>query len=99
MDSFFVDAHGNRILEGTTDDQGRFSFPKPGPGSLSVVLHAGMGHRAEWQLESEKPAEAAERARPAEPEGEPAPRTTGRDAGDWRPSPLCCIKRELSRQR
>ncbi|MGB5748783.1 MAG: hypothetical protein WBM69_17515, partial [Desulfobacterales bacterium] len=41
---------GNEVLTGHTDDQGEFSFKRPQPKELKIVLEAGMGHRAEWTL-------------------------------------------------
>jgi nickel transport protein len=41
---------GKKLLAGTTDEQGRFSFKLPGKGPLKVVLNAGMGHRDEHIL-------------------------------------------------
>jgi len=47
------DGQGNRLLAGKTDDTGRFSFEIPKAAPLDIVLEAGQGHQAEWQL-SEK---------------------------------------------
>lgn len=41
---------GEKLLEGTTDEEGMFSFKLPGKGPLKVVLDAGMGHRDEYIL-------------------------------------------------
>jgi nickel transport protein len=43
---------GEKLLEGTTDEEGMFSFKLPGKGPLKVVLNAGMGHRDEYILRS-----------------------------------------------
>ena len=53
------------LLEGKTDNNGEFSFKIPEKTALKIVLHAGMGHRAEWtvseedigEISGEKPAE------------------------------------------
>ena len=37
-----------KLLEGTTDDQGLFAFPIPRREELKIVLSASMGHRAEY---------------------------------------------------
>jgi nickel transport protein len=41
---------GKKLLEGTTDEEGGFSFKLPGNRPLKVVLNAGMGHRDEYIL-------------------------------------------------
>jgi len=54
------------LLEGKTDDEGKFSFKVPEKTTLIIVLYAGDGHRAEWTLpkedieevSGEKPAES-----------------------------------------
>jgi len=38
------------LLTGRTNDQGEFSFKRPQPTELKIILQAGMGHRAEWTL-------------------------------------------------
>jgi nickel transport protein len=53
------DLEGNRLLEGRTDDNGRFDFPVPGPTGLRIVLSAGEGHGNEWILERDEIIEAA----------------------------------------
>ncbi len=50
------DAHSGKLLvQGTTDSQGRARFPLPAellrkPVDLRLLLHAGEGHQAQWQL-------------------------------------------------
>ena len=44
------DAKGIVLLTGRTNDQGEFTFKRPQPTELNIVLQAGMGHRAEWTL-------------------------------------------------
>lgn len=42
---------GNELLlEGTTDDDGKFSFDIPQISDLRISLYAGMGHRTEYTL-------------------------------------------------
>lgn len=41
---------GERLLDGTTDDDGLFAFPIPKRETLKVVLKASMGHQAEYLL-------------------------------------------------
>ncbi|HHP7234106.1 MAG TPA: hypothetical protein ACFCUC_05700 [Desulfobacterales bacterium] len=44
------DIAGNLLLEGTTDENGMFSFAVPRKTEMRIVLKAGMGHRAEWTI-------------------------------------------------
>lgn len=48
------DMQGNRLLEGTTDEKGEFSFKIPKKTGLKVVLKASMGHMAEWKIPVEE---------------------------------------------
>jgi len=41
---------GTKLLEGKTDEEGKFSFQIPRATSLKLVLHASMGHQAEFTL-------------------------------------------------
>lgn len=45
---------GEKLLEGRTDDRGRFAFTPPRPEALRIVLMAGTGHRNEWRLAAEE---------------------------------------------
>lgn len=38
------------LLEGATNEHGAFSFKMPEKTALKIVLDAGMGHRAEWEI-------------------------------------------------
>ena len=53
------DGEGAQLLEGTTDERGEFSFKVPKLADLTVVLNAGMGHRAEWRITESEIREAA----------------------------------------
>jgi len=44
------DSQGNKLLEGLTDEEGKFSFEIPQEGDLKIVLTASMGHRAEYSI-------------------------------------------------
>ena len=46
---------GELLLQGTTDTQGEFSFPRPDPGPLKIQVHAGPGHQAVWTLGAQAP--------------------------------------------
>ena len=41
------------LLEGKTDDKGKFSFKVPEKTTFKIVLYAGTGHRAEWTVPKE----------------------------------------------
>ena len=45
-----LNAAGEKLLEGITDDSGAFSFRVPEKTEMKVVLLAGTGHRAEWTI-------------------------------------------------
>ena len=52
---------GRKLLEGTTDDQGAFSFKVPQKSDLRLLIDAGSGHQGEFLLETEElPAAAGE---------------------------------------
>lgn len=44
------DSNGHQLLEGRTDDEGRFAFPVTTITDLDIVLTAGMGHQNSWRL-------------------------------------------------
>jgi nickel transport protein len=46
----FDGKNGTKLLKGETDKEGRFSFKIPKATSLKLVLHASMGHRAEYAI-------------------------------------------------
>ena len=48
------DLDENKLLEGKTDDKGRFAFKIPQKTALKVVLKASMGHMAEWTIPLEE---------------------------------------------
>jgi len=81
-----LDSGGTELLSGKTNDQGEFSFNIPKQADLTIVLEAGMGHRAEWTVLKEElsasgqPAAAAAAALPAvraEPSAAPAKAAAG----------------------
>ncbi len=45
---------GKRLLEGRTDDTGRFVFKPPQKEDLQIVLIAGSGHRNDWMVKAEE---------------------------------------------
>ena len=45
-----TDPAGAVFLEGTTNDQGEFTFTAPRKADLTVNLEAGTGHRGEWTV-------------------------------------------------
>ncbi len=48
------------LLEGKTDNEGKFSFKVPEKTTLKIVLYAGTGHRAEWTVPKEDIEEISE---------------------------------------
>jgi nickel transport protein len=44
------DASGKKLLEGRTDEEGRFSFETPLKADLRIVVTASMGHKGEYLL-------------------------------------------------
>ena len=71
-------ASGEKLLEGRTDDQGRFAFRPPRPEALRIVLLAGSGHRGEWRVAAEEfgSAGGAERFAGSEAGASPPPPAT-----------------------
>jgi nickel transport protein len=47
-------AAGEKLLEGLTDDEGKFAFKPPRPEDLRIVLIGGTGHRNEWRVSAEE---------------------------------------------
>ena len=65
-----TDPQGNELLEGTTNENGEFSFKVPKKTDLKIVLIAGAAHRAEWTIpraEIEMPATAKKSVPPKSP--------------------------------
>jgi nickel transport protein len=44
----------NKLLEGKTDREGKFSFPIPKKEDLTIVINASMGHRNEYVLKKDE---------------------------------------------
>jgi nickel transport protein len=44
------DSKKQNLLQGKTDQEGRFSFPVPAKDNLTIVINAAMGHRSEFLL-------------------------------------------------
>jgi nickel transport protein len=44
------DKEGKQLLEGKTDEQGKFHFKVPKKTDLRIVLKASMGHMGEWMI-------------------------------------------------
>ncbi len=49
-----VDAAGNSLLTGKTDDKGLFAFPLAQKQTLTITVDAGMGHRNSFVLKQEE---------------------------------------------
>jgi nickel transport protein len=71
------DRDGKRLLEGKTDRKGEFSFKVPKITDLSIVLNAGMGHRAEWMIPESEIREASGLLETKESTGSSQPVTVG----------------------
>ncbi|MEW6001161.1 MAG: hypothetical protein AB1638_00700 [Nitrospirota bacterium] len=54
----FDEKDGTKLLEGKTDEEGKFSFKIPKVTSLKLVLHASMGHQADFTLGEDEVREA-----------------------------------------
>ncbi|MEW6214959.1 MAG: hypothetical protein AB1478_07145 [Nitrospirota bacterium] len=54
----FDEKSGTKLLEGKTDEDGKFSFKIPKTTPLKLVLHASMGHQAEYTLGEDEVKEA-----------------------------------------
>jgi len=46
------DASGKQLVEGKTNDNGEFSFRTPIKAAMKIVVSAGMGHQAIWNLKA-----------------------------------------------
>ena len=68
------DRTGALLLEGRTDDEGRFVFKAPKQEALRIVLVAGAGHRNEWVVKAE---EFAGHVRPVADDDTVLPKQTG----------------------
>lgn len=54
----FDGRNGTKLLEGKTDEEGKFSFKIPKVTSLKLVLHASMGHQADFTIGEDEVREA-----------------------------------------
>ncbi|MEW6571879.1 MAG: hypothetical protein AB1390_12045, partial [Nitrospirota bacterium] len=54
----FDERDKTKLLEGKTDEEGKFSFKIPKVTSIKLVLHASMGHQAEFTLGEDEVREA-----------------------------------------
>jgi nickel transport protein len=54
----FDEKNTTKLLEGKTDEDGKFSFKIPKVTSIKLVLHASMGHQAEYTLSEDEVGEA-----------------------------------------
>jgi nickel transport protein len=48
------DNTGDKLLEGLTNKDGEFSFKSPGKIDLRLVLTAGMGHKAQYEIKADE---------------------------------------------
>jgi nickel transport protein len=64
---------GTKLLEGKTDENGKFSFKIPKTTSLKLVLHASMGHQADYTLSEDEVREAIDKQHPVQPPANKVP--------------------------
>jgi hypothetical protein len=57
-----VNAQGEKILTGTTDEEGKFDFEPPYQGNMTVFLQVDEGHQVDFELTEEDFLEAAAEA-------------------------------------
>lgn len=70
------DQRYQKILEGVSDGDGKFSFARPGDATaLKIVLTAGMGHTNHWIIPPEELGRKAGNRQPPPPE----PQASGQD--------------------
>ncbi len=74
---------GDKLLEGRTDDQGRFGFTVPQRSDLKVVLSAGSGHANHWIVRAEELG--------AEPASDPSPPAMPVTTGAADPAESPCL--------
>ena len=48
------DSQGQKLLEGKTDQEGKFSFPVPKKDDLRIVIIASMGHKNDYVLKKDE---------------------------------------------
>jgi len=77
-------AAGEKLLEGRTDDEGKFDFQAPRPEDLRIVLIGGTGHRNEWRVSK---AEFTDAGAPAASSPPPSAAETVAPAGGASESP------------
>lgn len=90
------DMEGNRLLEGTTDEKGEFSFKIPKKTGLKVVLKASMGHMSEWKIPVEEIA-AAQSSQNTTPETGVITDTTSPSNRAPISGPTCFQRKEIRR--
>ena len=84
-----LDSAGKELLNGKTNPKGEFSFKAPKQDDLTIVLEAGMGHRADWPLSKQDLAPAGESAVPSAPTPKAeAPPPAAKESAPGAASPL-----------
>ncbi|MCF8079326.1 MAG: hypothetical protein K9K88_08625 [Desulfobacterales bacterium] len=86
----YDDQTGEKLLEGRTDEAGKFSFKVPRQSALRIEMLAGMGHKNEWIVRAQEIAAAGKVGKelpdtdkpsgPAAPENERAAAPSGSTA-------------------
>ncbi len=92
-----IDADGNIIVTGKTDQSGEFKFPTPDKGPIKIVLDAGPGHRAEWSISNDEILEAkAEQSQPVLPlSSSPVPAVEKKSVTPSQPASLALTSKEV----
>ena len=75
---------GALLVEGTTDDQGRYAFVPPAKVDLRIEIEAGTGHKGEYILTADELPGSAGAAAPSSAPAESTPSTTA--AGSEKPT-------------
>jgi nickel transport protein len=84
-----LDSAGKELLNGKTNTKGEFSFKAPKQDDLTIVLEAGMGHRADWPLSKQDLAPSGEAAVPSAPASKAeAPPPAAKESAPGAASPL-----------
>ncbi len=90
------DMEGNRLLEGTTDEKGEYSFKIPKKTGLKLVLKASIGHMAEWKIPLEE-ITAAQSSQNTTPEAGVITDTTAPSNRALISGPTCVQREEIRR--
>ena len=91
----FDEKDGTKLTEGKTDEEGKFSFKIPKVTSLKLVLHASMGHQADFILAEEEVREAMGAKQPSKSQPVKEPSKSGSSTSMKIPKKESAEKSEL----